>query len=165
MPKVSRCSEELRERAVRLLAQLRERVGAMEGIAKLLGVSAETLTKWVRRNAIDGGGRAGLSTNELLRERERENRALRRANEILKAVSVFFATEIDNRQKKWSASSTSTADLRSGEEPICSVLQQLSNSLRSDLAIDALEMTYRRFKDGFVVRIDANSECPRRVGG
>lgn len=106
MPKVSRYPKELRERAVRLLAEHRDDYAsewaAMEGIAKMLGISAETLRKWVRQNEIDGGGRAGLSTNERqrLRDLERENRELRRANEILKAASVFFATELDGRQKK-----------------------------------------------------------------
>jgi len=75
---------------------------AIVAIADMLGVSSETLRKWVRQNEIDGGGRAGLSTSERtrIRELERENRELRRANEILKAASVFFATELDGRTKR-----------------------------------------------------------------
>jgi transposase len=75
---------------------------AIEAISEMLGMSAETLRKWVRQNEIDGGGRAGLTTNERqrLRELEREVKDLRRANEILREASIFFATELDGRRKK-----------------------------------------------------------------
>ena len=102
----SRYSPEVRERAVRMLAEHRHEYSsewaAIVAIADKLGMTAETLRKWVRQNEIDGGGRAGLSTDERrrMKELERENRELRRANEILKAASVFFATELDGRQKK-----------------------------------------------------------------
>ena len=63
------------------------------------GVSSETLRKWVRRAEVDGGRRSGLTTEE--RERlkvlERENRELRRANEILKSAATFFGAELDRR--------------------------------------------------------------------
>jgi transposase len=63
------------------------------------GVSSEALRKWVRRAEIDGGIRPGLTTDE--RERlkilERENRELRRANEILKSAAAFFGAELDRR--------------------------------------------------------------------
>jgi transposase len=74
---------------------------AMVAIAAMLGMTAETLRKWVRQVEIDGGGRAGLGSDDRkrLRDLERENRELRRANEILKAASVFFATELDGRQR------------------------------------------------------------------
>ena len=68
-------------------------------IASKSGMTAETLRKWVRRAEGDGGARPGLGTGERerLRELERENRELRRANEILKVASAFFARELDPR--------------------------------------------------------------------
>ena len=72
---------------------------AICSIAAKVGVSSETLRKWVRRAETDEGLRPGLTTDE--RERlkglERENRELRRANEILKSASAFFAAELDRR--------------------------------------------------------------------
>jgi len=106
MSRPSRFSPEVRERAIRMVAEHRDEYtsqwAAIVAIADMLGVSSETLRKWVRQNEIDGGGRAGLSSNERvrMRELERENRELRRANEILKAASVFFATELDGRPKR-----------------------------------------------------------------
>ena len=63
------------------------------------GMTAEALRTWVRRAEVDSGARPGLATEERerLRELERENRELRRANEILKAASAFFARELDPR--------------------------------------------------------------------
>jgi transposase len=62
----------------------------------------ESLRIWVRRAEVDEGRRPGLTTDERarLKELERENRELRRANEILKSASVFFATELDGRTRK-----------------------------------------------------------------
>jgi transposase len=62
-----------------------------------LGPTAETVRKWVRRVEIDEGRKPGLTTDERerLKQLERENRELRRANEILKAASAFFAAELD----------------------------------------------------------------------
>jgi len=62
----------------------------------------ETLRSWVRRLEVDEGRRPGLTTDERakLKELERENRELRRANEILKSASLFFATELDGRTRK-----------------------------------------------------------------
>jgi transposase len=75
---------------------------AMTSIASKLGLTTETLRKWVRRAEIDDGQRPGLTTDERarLKELEKENRELRRANEILKDASIFFATELDGRTKK-----------------------------------------------------------------
>lgn len=62
----------------------------------------ETLRNWVRRSEVDGGARTGLTTDEKARLKalEKEVRELRRAGEILKAASVFFATELDGRMKR-----------------------------------------------------------------
>jgi transposase-like protein len=75
---------------------------AMTAIAGMLGMTPETLRKWVRRAEIDNGERAGLTTDERTRLKalEKENRELRRANEILKDASIFFATELDGRTKR-----------------------------------------------------------------
>jgi transposase-like protein len=75
---------------------------AMTAIAAKLGMTAETLRAWVRRAEVDQGRRPGLTTDERqrLKELEREVRELRRANEILKDASIFFATELDGRPKK-----------------------------------------------------------------
>jgi len=72
------------------------------GVASMLGMSAETLRSWIRRSQVDGGERPGLTTDERrqLKELQKENREHRRANEILKAASVFFATELDGRPKR-----------------------------------------------------------------
>jgi transposase len=75
---------------------------AITSIAGKFGPTPETLRSWVRRAEIDEGRRPGLTTDERakLRELERENRELRRANEILKSASLFFATELDGRTRK-----------------------------------------------------------------
>jgi transposase-like protein len=72
---------------------------AIESIAPMLGVNRETLRKWVRGAEVDGGRRPGVTSEERSRisELERENRELRRANEILKAASAFFGAELDRR--------------------------------------------------------------------
>ena len=74
----------------------------MESIASKIGCTAETLRKWVRRAERDQGIREGMTTDdrERLKGLERENRELRRANEILKTASAFFAqAELDRRLK------------------------------------------------------------------
>src|SRR3954467_5789914 len=81
-------------------------------VARDLGIPSETLRKWVRRKEADEGQRPDLPTaaeREEIRELRKENYELRRANEILKAASVFFATELDQDRTKWAGSSTSTA--------------------------------------------------------
>ncbi len=77
-------------------------MGRWTRIAKQLGVGTESLRNWVNRAEVDSGRRAGMPTADAQRiaELERENRELRRANDILKAASVFFATELDGRPKK-----------------------------------------------------------------
>ncbi len=94
---------EIRERAVRLvlehLGEYPSQWAAISSIATKCGMTPETLRKWVRRAEVDGGARPGLTSDERRRlaELERENRELRRANEILKAASAFFARELDPR--------------------------------------------------------------------
>ncbi len=97
---------EIRERAVRMVleheAEHTSQWAAITSIASKFGMTPETLRIWVRRAEVDGGARPGLTTEERerLRELERENRELRRANEILKAASAFFARELDPRLPK-----------------------------------------------------------------
>jgi len=66
-------------------------------------VTAETLRKWVRRAEVDGGTRAGMTSEESvqLKRLKRENAELRRANEILKAAAAFFGAELDWPQSRW----------------------------------------------------------------
>ncbi len=97
---------ELRERAVRMvqetIEQRKERHGAVTRVAHQLGIGPESLRTWVRQAEIDGGRRPGVSTADQQRiaELERENRELRRANEILKSASAFFARELDPRSPR-----------------------------------------------------------------
>ena len=103
MTKATRYPPELRERAIRLVREHRaehaSEWAAVQSVAGKLGMTAETLRKWVRRDEIDRRQRPGVTSGERerVRELEREVRELRRANEILKAASVFFARELDPR--------------------------------------------------------------------
>jgi transposase len=95
--------EELRERAVKMVLEVRAREGKGRGeiarIGRQLGIHPEALRTWIRQAEIDGGTRPGTTTDDRQRiaELERENRELRRANEILKAASAYFARELDPR--------------------------------------------------------------------
>jgi len=97
---------ELRDRAVRMVlehqGEYSSQWAAITSIAVKFGPTPETLRSWVRRAEVDEGRRPGLTTDERarLKELERENRELRRANEILKTASVFFAAELDGRTRK-----------------------------------------------------------------
>src|SRR5690349_7345084 len=94
---------EVRERAVRMVFEHQgdypSQWKAIESIAEKLSINHETLRQWVRRAETDAGGRPGLTTDERarLRQLEKENAELRRANEILKAASAFFERELDPR--------------------------------------------------------------------
>ncbi len=98
--------DELRQRAVRLVREWQEARGVTEGgytpISKQLGIRRETLRQWVRDDEAEGGTGSTLSRDERSRiaELERENRELRRANEILKSAAAFFGAELDRRPKK-----------------------------------------------------------------
>ena len=104
MPKSTRYSPEVRERAVRLVQEHQgehpSQWAAITSIASKIGCTAETLRHWVRHAERDSGQRPGLTTEEQQRLKvlERENRELRRANEILRKASAYFAqAELDRR--------------------------------------------------------------------
>jgi transposase len=105
MPRSNRYSPEVRERSVRMVAEHRDEYpsewAAFTSISAKLGMTPETLRVWVRRAQVDGV-RPGLTTDERkkLKDLEKEVKELRRANEILKDASIFFATELDGRPKK-----------------------------------------------------------------
>ena len=95
MPAPKKYPHELRERAVRLVFESQRPIAA---VARDLGVHREALRLWVRQAEADAGARSDRLTTderERLKTLERENRELRKANEILKAASVFFAKELD----------------------------------------------------------------------
>jgi transposase len=98
--------DELRERAVRLVMEWREARGVTDGgyraICTQLGLHRETLRRWVIEAETEAGTRPGMARADRGRvaELERENRELRRANEILKTAAAFFGAELDRRQKK-----------------------------------------------------------------
>ena len=103
MPAPRKYPQEVRERAVRMVFEVREQTGNAPGaiarVAQQLGVHREALRGWVRQAEVDGGQRPGTSTADAQRiaELEREVRELRRANEILKSAAAFFARELDPR--------------------------------------------------------------------
>ncbi len=106
MNKSNKFSPEVRERAVRMVQEHRGEYPslwmAVESIAPKIGCVPQTLLSWVKRVEIDTGVREGVTTSEAqrIKELERENKELRRANEILKVASAFFAqAELDRRFK------------------------------------------------------------------
>ena len=106
MGRKSEYPAEMRERAVRLVFEQESahesQWAAIASIAAKMGCTAETLRKWVRQAERDSGARPGVTTSERerLKELERENRELRRTNEILRQASAFFAqAELDRRRK------------------------------------------------------------------
>ena len=106
MARPSRFSPEVRARAVRMVVEHADahdsQWAAITSIAEKIGCTAETLRKWVRQAERDAGARPGLTTEERqrLKQLERENVELRRANEILRLASAYFAqAELDRRAK------------------------------------------------------------------
>ncbi len=97
---------ELRERAVKMVFEVRrqtgERQGSVSRVAGALGIVAETLRNWVKWAEVDGGERPGTSTGDAqpIAVLEREIWELRRANDILKAAAAFFGAELD-RPSRW----------------------------------------------------------------
>ena len=107
MNRQTRYSPEVRERAVRLVFEHQgehdSQWAAMSSIAAKIGCTPETLRKWVRQAERDQGLREGLTTSERerLKALKRENRELKRANEILKTASAFFAqAELDRKLRR-----------------------------------------------------------------
>jgi transposase len=106
MTRQGRYPQELRERAVRMVLEHQDQHpsqwAAICSIAAKFGISHETLRNWVRRAEVDDGVRPGLTSGERQRlgQLEREVRELRRANEILKSASAFFAAELDRRPSR-----------------------------------------------------------------
>ncbi len=106
MPTHKRYPPELKERAVAMVLEWRRERdrtdGGFEEVAQKLGVHSESVRNWLKRRQIDAGERPGVTTEDHKRilELERENRELRRANEILKSASAFFAAELDRPSKK-----------------------------------------------------------------
>jgi transposase len=98
--------DEFRHRAVRLVYEWRKErdvaVGGLQAVADQLGVNRETLRRWVIEDEVTSGDRSGVSPAERsrIRELERENRELKRANEILKSAAAFFGAELDRQHKK-----------------------------------------------------------------
>ena len=100
-------SPEVRERAVRLLLTSEHehpsRWAAMKSVASKIGCTPETLRSWVNKMEVDNGTKPGVTTEEAERIKalERENKELKRANEILRLASAFFAqAELDRKPKK-----------------------------------------------------------------
>jgi transposase len=104
-PTTRRYSDQEKQQAIRLVRQLRAELGTDHGtvyrVAKQLGYGIESVRAWVRQADIDDGVTAGTTTAEAdrIKRLEQENRELRRANEILKRASAFFAAELDRPQK------------------------------------------------------------------
>jgi transposase-like protein len=99
-------SPEVRERAVRMVLtgehEHKSRWAAITSVASKIGCTPETLRSWVNKMEVDQGSRPGTTSSETarLKELERENRELKRANEILRKAAAFFAqAELDRKQK------------------------------------------------------------------
>jgi transposase len=104
-PTTRRYSEAEKERAVRMVRQLRKELGTDHGtvkrVALQLGIGIESLRGWVKRADIDDGVKPGTTTADAqrIKQLEQENRELKRANAILKSASSFFAAELDRPQR------------------------------------------------------------------
>ena len=100
MPAPRKYPDELRERAIRLVLDIEEETGSITAacrrIGEELGINSDTLRGWVKQAQIDSGKRRGLSSSDgaRIRQLERENAELRRANAILRTASAFFAAEL-----------------------------------------------------------------------
>jgi transposase-like protein len=103
MPKI--IDPALKERAVRLVlehrAEYRTTTAAVRAVAKQVGVGTESLRRWVAQAEVDAGERPGVTTSESaeIKRLKAENRRLREDNEILKSASIFFAGELDPRNR------------------------------------------------------------------
>jgi transposase len=105
-PTTKRYSEAEKQRAVRAVRQLRKELGTEFGtikrVAEQLGIGEESLRKWVKQDLVDAGEEPGLTREQLekMKRLEQENRELKRANEILRKASAYFAqAELDRPSK------------------------------------------------------------------
>ncbi len=104
-PSTRRYTPAEKEQAVRLVRQLRAERGSEQGtvqrVARQLGFGVESVRSWVAQADIDDGKKPGTSSEDAarIRELEQENRELKRANEILRRASTFFAAELDRPQR------------------------------------------------------------------
>lgn len=104
-PTTKRYSQEEKERAIRMVLQLRKELGTKQGtvkrVADQLDIGVESVRSWVKQHEIDDGDRAGITTAEAeeLKALRQEIKELRRANSILKSASAFFAAELDRPSK------------------------------------------------------------------
>ena len=102
----TRYPSELKERAVRMVQDLRRAdpndKGGISRVARQLGVGPESLRTWVTQADVEEGHRSGMTETEVaeLKELRKENRELRRANDILQAAASFFGAELDRRPKR-----------------------------------------------------------------
>ena len=105
-PSSKRYPPELKERAVRMVGELQGvdpgDQGVVSRVARQLGVGKESLRAWVKQAAVDAGRQPGLTTAEHdeLKTLRKENKELRRANDILQAAATFFGAELDRRRTK-----------------------------------------------------------------
>lgn len=106
MGRETRYSPEMKERAVRLVYEQQKEAdsqwAAIRSVASKIGCSPETLRHWIRKDEIDTGRREGLTTSERehMKQLEKENRELKKANEILRLASAYFAkAELDRQQR------------------------------------------------------------------
>ena len=105
-PSQKRYPPELKERAVRMVLDLRSQdpkdQGVITRVARQLGVGTESLRTWVKQAEVDAGRRPGLTTEEQteLTQLRKEVKELRRSNDILQAAATFFGAELDRRSKK-----------------------------------------------------------------
>ena len=105
-PTQKRYPPELRDRAVRMVSELRHQDphddGVISRVARQLGVGKESLRSWVKQAEVDSGARAGMTTAEHaeLVELRKEVKELRRANDILQAAATFFGAELDRRRSR-----------------------------------------------------------------
>lgn len=106
MGKINKYAPEVRERAIRMVRDHRDEYpslwATLRSVSQKLGITPETLREWYRRYEIDVGKKEGLTSDERARLKalEKENKELRRANEILRDASIFFATELDGQMRK-----------------------------------------------------------------
>ncbi|MCI0356693.1 MAG: IS3 family transposase, partial [Acidobacteria bacterium] len=142
-------SDEMKDRAVRMVLQVRresgQRQGAIAAVAEKLGINRETLRGWVYQSEVNSGQRPGTSTSDAQRiaELERENRELKRANEILRAASAFFGPR-DRAQTAQIVEFIDKHRDQFGVDPVCQVLGVPAGSYR---AVKARPPSARRLRD------------------